>query len=95
MRTPVVRSGTQRDLVRPFPVLRRRRPVHAHDLERRVCREEELVLARHMRGRDEVHVVAATHRVELDPPEHARIDEIVELRLPNAREVWIHLQAPT
>ena len=31
-----------------------------------------------MRRRDEVDVVAATHEVELDPPQHARVDEIGE-----------------
>ncbi len=123
----VVGKGAQRDLVRQSPVLRRLRPVHTHDFERRVRREEELVLALHttrsysttrtgapridatrntaaplngpclceraqcirglcantpsdldVRRRDEVDIVAATHEVELNPPQHARVDRIGE-----------------
>jgi hypothetical protein len=77
----VIGRGAQCDFMRPRLVLRRGRPVHTHDFERRVRREEELEFIRRVRGRDEVDVVAAVDRVELDDPQHARVDHIAEPHL--------------
>ncbi len=67
--------------MRPRLVLRRGRPVHTHDFERRVRREEELALLRTVRLLDKVHVVAAALFVQLDPPYHVRVDKAVEFNL--------------
>jgi hypothetical protein len=39
---------------------------------------------RDLRCCNEIHVLAAMHGIELDPPQHARVDEHVERHLPPA-----------